>query len=128
MAMQEKVIVTVKDIEWNVSKDKYLKPIVKFDEIKLNGVKIKQATGFNADYISKNNIGIGSKIVIIRSGDVIPHIKEVLTPSLNNKPLFPDIDYVWKGKDIMIDNDIKNRDQDIKTYTYFMKSLNKKDE
>jgi NAD-dependent DNA ligase len=124
MAMQEEVIVTVKDIEWNVSKDKYLKPIVKFDEIKLNGVKIKQATGFNADYISKNNIGIGSKIVIIRSGDVIPHIKEVLTPSLNNKPLFPDIDYVWKGKDIIIDNDIKNRDQDIKTYTYFMKSLN----
>jgi NAD-dependent DNA ligase len=124
MAMQEGVIVTVKDIEWNVSKDKYLKPIVKFDEIKLNGVKIKQATGFNADYISKNNIGIGSKIIIIRSGDVIPHIKEVLTPALNKKPLFPDIEFVWKGKDIMIDNNIKNKDQDIKTYTYFMKSLN----
>jgi NAD-dependent DNA ligase len=123
LAMQEEVIVTVKEIEWNISKDKYLKPIVKFDEIKLNGVKIKQATGFNADYISKNNIGIGSTIVIIRSGDVIPHIKEVLTPSLNKKPLFPDVEYVWKGKDIMINNNNKNRDQDIKIYTYFMKSL-----
>jgi NAD-dependent DNA ligase len=124
MAMQEEVIVIVKDIEWNVSKDKYLKPIVKFDEIKLNGVKIKQATGFNADYISKNNIGIGSRIVIIRSGDVIPHIKEVLTSALNNKPLFPDIEFIWKGKDIIIENNNKNREQDIKIYSYFMKSLN----
>jgi len=124
MAMQEEVIVTVKDIEWNVSKDKYLKPIIKFDEIKLNGVKIKQATGFNADYISKNNIGIGSRIIIIRSGDVIPHIKVVLTPALNKKPLFPDVEFIWKGKDIMINNNNKNREQDIKIYSYFMKSLN----
>ena len=124
LAMHEEVRVIVKDVEWNVSKDKYLKPIVKFDEIKLNGVKIKQATGFNAEYISKNNIGVGSKIIIIRSGDVIPHIKEVLTPSTNKKPLLPDVPFIWNGKDIILDDDNKNREQDIKTYTHFMKSLN----
>ena len=122
LSMQEDAIVIVTDIEWNISKDKYLKPIVKFNEIKLNGVKIKQATGFNADYIVKNNIGIGSKLAIIRSGDVIPHIKEVLTQS--SKPLMPDVPYIWKGKDIILDSDIKNRDQDIKIYSNFMKSLN----
>jgi NAD-dependent DNA ligase len=122
LLMQEEGIVIVTDIEWNISKDKYLKPIVKFNEIKLNGVKIKQATGFNADYIVKNNIGIGSKLAIIRSGDVIPHIKEVLTHS--SKPLMPDVPYIWKGKDIILDSDIKNRDQDIKIYSNFMKSLN----
>jgi len=124
LAMHEEVRVIVKDVEWNVSKDKYLKPIVKFDEIKLNGVKIKQATGFNAEYISKNNIGVGSKIIIIRSGDVIPHIKEVLTPSTNKKPLLPDVPFIWNGKDIILDDDNKNREQDIKTYSHFMKSLN----
>jgi DNA ligase (NAD+) len=124
LAMHEEVKVIVKDVEWNISKDKYLKPIVKFDEIKLNGVKIKQATGFNAEYISKNNIGIGSKIIIIRSGDVIPHIKEVLTPSTNKKPLLPSVPFIWNGKDIILDDDNKNREQDIKTYTHFMKSLN----
>ena len=122
LLMQEDAIVIVSDIEWNISKDKYLKPIVKFNEIKLNGVKIKQATGFNADYIVKNNIGIGSKLAIIRSGDVIPHIKTVLTQS--SKPLMPDVPYIWKGKDIILDSDIKNRDQDIKIYSNFMKSLN----
>ena len=122
LRMQEQIIVIVTDIEWNVSKDKYLKPIVKFNEIKLNGVKIKQATGFNADYIVKNNIGIGSKLAIIRSGDVIPHIKEVITQS--SKPLMPDIPYIWKGKDILLDSNKKNREQDIKIYSNFMKSLN----
>lgn len=122
LLMQEDAIVIVTDIEWNISKDKYLKPIVKFNEIKLNGVKIKQATGFNADYILKNKIGIGSKLAIIRSGDVIPHIKTVLTQSL--EPLMPAVPFIWKGKDIILDSDIKNREQDIKIYSLFMKSLN----
>jgi len=124
LKMQEEVEVIVSDIEWNISKDKYIKPIVKFNEIKLNGVKIKQATGFNADYIVKNIIGVGSRIVIIRSGDVIPYIKQVLKPSTNGKPLLPSVPYIWKGKDILLETSIKNREQDIKIYTYFMKTLN----
>jgi NAD-dependent DNA ligase len=122
--MHRQVEVVVNDIEWNVSKDKYLKPIVKFNEIVLNGVKIKQATGFNADFIVKNKIGVGSRIVIIRSGDVIPHIKEVLSPSLNNKPLLPDVSFVWNKKDIILDDIKKNREQDIKIFSNFMKALN----
>ena len=124
LKMHEEVDVIVTDIEWNISKDKYIKPIVKFNEIKLNGVKIKQATGFNADYIVKNIIGIGSKITIIRSGDVIPYIKNVLKPATNGKPLMPLLPYKWKGKDIILENNLKNREQDIKIYTYFMKTLN----
>ena len=124
LKMQEEVNVIVSDIEWNISKDKYIKPIVKFNEIKLNGVKIKQATGFNADYIVKNIIGIGSKITIIRSGDVIPYIKNVIKPSTNGKPLLPTIPYIWKGKDIILEGLLKNREQDIKIFTYFMKTLN----
>jgi len=122
--MHRQVEVVVNDIEWNVSKDKYLKPIVKFNEIVLNGVRIKQATGFNADFIVKNKIGIGSRIIIIRSGDVIPHIKEVLSPSLNNKPLLPDVSFVWNKKDIILDDIKKNREQDIKIFSNFMKALN----
>ncbi len=98
---KREVDVIVSDIEWNISKDKYIKPMVKFNEIKLNGVKIKQATGFNADYIVKNIIGVGSKITIIRSGDVIPYIKNVINPSTNGKPLMPLLPYKWKGKDII---------------------------
>lgn len=124
--MHEQVEVVVNDIEWNISKDRYLKPIIKFNEILLNGVKIKQTSGFNANYIETNKLGIGSRIIIIRSGDVIPHIYKILSPSSNNLPLMPTISYKWNEThiDILLDNDIKNREQDIKSYLYFMKNLN----
>ena len=121
LKIQEEIIVIVKDIEWNISKDKYLKPIIIFDEINLNNVNIKKATGFNADYIVKNKINIGSKIKIVRSGDVIPYIKEVITQS--KTPLLPSFPYIWKGKDIILEGDNKNREQDIKIFSHFMKSL-----
>ena len=121
----EEAEVIVTDVEWNVSKDKYLKPIVKFKPIIINGVTIKQATGFNADFINKNKIGKGSIIKIQRSGDVIPHIVAVLKEADDNLALMPTIPYKWnKTKiDIIIADDEKNREQDIKTFTFFMKSL-----
>lgn len=125
----DQVEVIVREVEWNVSKDKYMKPIVKFDEIILDDVKIKQATGFNAGYIEKNVIGAGSRIIIIRSGNVIPHIKEVLSKSASGKPSMPgivDVDYKWNDTHvdiIMIDNGNKNSEFDIKNIIYFMKTV-----
>ena len=121
---QAEVIVT--DIEWNVSKDRYLKPIIKFNEVVISGVKIKQATGFNAKYIDTNKIGPGSRIIIIRSGDVIPHVLKVLTPSANGQPKMPEIPFVWNATriDIILSDIGKNREQDIKSFIYFMKTLN----
>jgi len=123
----EQVEVIVKEVEWNISKDKYIKPIVKFDEILLDDVKIKQATGFNAGYIEKNNIGPGSRIVIIRSGNVIPHIQSVLMVSANGKPSMPgelDKDYKWNDThvDIIKVGEGRNADFDIKNIVYFMKT------
>ena len=117
--------VKVIDVEWNISKDKYLKPIVKFNPVKLDGVVIKKATGFNADFIVKNKIGVGSIIKIQRSGGVIPDIVEVLKISDNHQPLMPTIPFKWnKTKiDIIADTEEKNREHDIKSFTFFMKSL-----
>lgn len=122
----DEIEVTVNDVEWNISKDKYLKPIVKFNPINLDGVVIKQATGFNADFIVKNKIGLGAIITIQRSGNVIPDIVSVLKPADNEEPIMPKIAYKWnKTKiDIIADLDTKNREHDISSFTFFMKSLN----
>jgi DNA 3'-phosphatase len=125
----EQVEVIVSKVVWNVSKDMYMKPTVMFNEIDLDGVKIKQATGFNASYITKNVVGPGSRIIIIRSGNVIPHIHSVLTPSANGSPSMPGVegvDYKWNDTHVDIimltkDGD-KNRDFDIKNLIYFMKT------
>jgi DNA ligase (NAD+) len=95
----EHVVATVTGITWKVSKDGLIKPTVVFSPIKIKGVTISKATGFNASYIMKHDLGPGSKVVIIRSGDVIPVIKEVVK---GTKASMPDFDYEWTDSEIDI--------------------------
>lgn len=117
--------VIVNNVEWNISKDRYMKPIVQFNPVKLNGVVIKQATGFNADFIEKNKIGLGSIIKIQRSGEVIPHIISIVKEADDCNPMMPTIPYKWNKThiDIIAELDDKNREVDIKNFMFFMKSL-----
>jgi len=81
--------VTVTKVDWTLSKYGFWKPRVWFEGVRIGGVTVKKATGFNAYFIKYGHrkdqtdkpnrpIGKGSVIKIIRSGDVIPHIVEVL--------------------------------------------------
>ena len=124
----EEAEVIVKEVQWNASKDGYLKPLIYFDPVVLAGATIQKATGFNAQYIEANVIGPGSRIVIIRSGDVIPHIVRTLSKSASGKPSFPSLDYKWNEThvDIMLVDKSKASDVTIKTMTHFASVLDMK--
>jgi NAD-dependent DNA ligase len=96
--------VKVVDVEWSPSKAGYLKPRVRIEPVKLGGVTIEYATGFNGKFIEENKIGIGAIIKIIRSGDVIPYIKSIIEPAV--KPKMPDAKYHWTEShvDIILDD------------------------
>lgn len=67
---------TVEKVEWNVSKDGCLCPVVCVKPVEMEGATVSKVTGYNAKYILDNHIAGGSTIDIIRSGDVIPkHIR-----------------------------------------------------
>lgn len=112
----EKVEVIVTKVEWNLTKDNYLIPVVNFNPVHLNGVMVKKATGFNAKYIKTNKIGPGSQIIIMRSGDVIPHIVDIITESANKEPQMPDTKYLWtdSGVNIIIEKENNDYDEEIK--------------
>jgi DNA ligase (NAD+) len=115
------------DVLWDVSKHGYLKPRVKIQPINLVGVVINYATAFNAKFIKDNVLGPGSIIEIVRSGDVIPFIREIKKPSSSNKPRMPDTPYKWNdtGVDIIVQDihgDRQNR-MIVKQITYFFKVL-----
>jgi NAD-dependent DNA ligase len=98
----------VVDVIWAPSKDGYLKPRVQIEPINLGGVCIEYATGFNASFIETNKIGIGAVVEIIRSGDVIPHIQNIVLKAEQAKmPLIP---YIWN--DTHIDVILENKDLD----------------
>ena len=99
----------VVDVHWNASKDGYLKPRVQIEPVYLGGVKIEYATGFNGTFIESNRIGIGALIKIIRSGDVIPYIKEVITPA--NVGKMPSQPYIWNASHV--DVLLEDKDSDV---------------
>jgi NAD-dependent DNA ligase len=94
----------VVDVIWTPSKDGYLKPRVQIEPINLGGVKIEYATGFNGAFIHDNKVGIGSIIELIRSGDVIPHIRKVTVQAEQGK--MPTVPFKWNDThvDIMLEN------------------------
>lgn len=113
----------VVDVLWSPSKDGYLKPRVQIEPINLGGVTIEFATGFNAAFIKDNNIGIGTMITLIRSGDVIPYIKSVTTPS--KEPKMPLVPYKWNDTcvDIMLENISEDSIVKEKNITGFFKGI-----
>ena len=123
----EEAEVVIKEVQWNVSKDGYIKPILIFDPVTIGGVSIQKATGFNAVFIEKNVVGPGSRITIIRSGDVIPHVHKILSKSASEKPSFPK-EYVWNDThvDILIKDKALDSNVMVKRLVYFTKVLEMK--
>jgi DNA ligase (NAD+) len=112
MAMMDRAEVIVKGVEWNVSKDGYMKPVVLFDPVSLTGAMVKRATGFNAKYIKDNKIGAGAKILVTRSGDVIPFIVEVLEKA-QEADMPSNVRYTWNETGIDIVANLSNAKDEI---------------
>lgn len=70
--------VVVKEVTWSATRTGRIVPVVWFDPVSLSGAMVQKATGFNAKFILDNKIKSGVKIVVTRSGEVIPHIMKVL--------------------------------------------------
>lgn len=119
--LMSKAEVIVTEVEWNMSKDGYLIPVVNFNPITLAGASIKRAHGFNGKFIKDNKIGPGSRIEVIRSGDVIPYIEKVISPAGNGKGSMPDVDYIWSktGVDIILANKEDSDEVRFKNIDYF---------
>ena len=96
----QKAITKVIDIEWNISKDGYIKPTVLIESVNIGGVTIKRVTGNNAKFIKDNMISPGASIEIIRSGDVIPKIEKIITKAKSIK--WPSVEYEWSPSNVDI--------------------------
>ena len=122
MNMEENTVRTgVIDVVWNVSKRGLIKPTVRLEAVELSGVTIQNATGFNASFIYENKIGKGAIVTIIRSGDVIPHILEVIRPGTVNDP---EMECDWNETHVdLIVTDTENEEMALATLVYFFKKI-----
>lgn len=72
---------TVKGVNWKVSKSGALKPVVKIESVDTGDCNMENPTGYNAGWIDDMGIAKGAKILVTRSGGVIPKILETLAPA-----------------------------------------------
>jgi len=98
----------VLNVLWSPSKDGYLKPRIQIEPVVLGGAKIEYATAFNAAFVEDNKLGIGALVKLVRSGDVIPHIMDVIEPA--EKAKMPDVPYKWN--DTHVDIILEDAEQD----------------
>ena len=93
----------VEEVIWSPSKDGYLKPKIRVKPVKLCGTTITFVTVHNELYRRNNGIDVGAVVEIIRSGDVIPKVHNVLTP-VEIQPPPEQYNVELKGVDYVLTN------------------------
>lgn len=69
---------TVTGVDWGTpSKDGRLSPVALLEPIALGGSTVSRATLNNLDFIAEKGVRLGSKVRVLKSGDVIPKIVAV---------------------------------------------------
>lgn len=112
-------------IEWNISKDKIMVPLIFVQKVVILNTEINKVSGKNAKYIKDNGIGVGTTVQIIKSGDVIPQINSVLKGK--TKFVGPmSSKWEWQGPNIVATSFLttKNKEQyEIILIYHFFKTL-----
>ena len=65
------------EVEVNTGRTGRVTPVAIFEPISLCGTMVSRATLHNQDFIDQLDLGIGDTIVVYKSGEIIPKIKEV---------------------------------------------------
>lgn len=89
----------VQTVEWNLSRGGLLIPRVLINPVTIGGATISKVTGHNAKFIVEAGLGTGAKVLIRRSGDVIPIIDTVQVPVEPQLP--PAGTFKWDGVHIL---------------------------
>jgi NAD-dependent DNA ligase len=110
-------------ISWNISKQGLLKPILHISPVKLDGVTVSNVTGNNARFVKDMGLGIGAKVVVKRSGMVIPIIADVLETVEFIQPTIEGVELDWNENGIELITLTETDDQKLKKNISFFEIL-----
>ncbi len=77
----EEALTTVEACDWQVGKTGAVAPVARVTPVFVAGTTIANVSLHNIEIISGRDIRIGDRVVIVRRGDVIPHVERVADPS-----------------------------------------------
>ena len=74
----EEAVTIVRKVEWNESGATYT-PVAVFDAVDLNGTTVQRASLANPNTIKNLDLQIGSHVVVVKRGEIIPKIERVVS-------------------------------------------------
>ena len=73
----EEAVSVLREVEWSESGATYT-PVALFDEVQLNGTTVQRASLANPCAMRSLGVRIGSRILVVKRGEIIPKIERVL--------------------------------------------------
>ena len=122
-SFEQKAESEVIGISWNISKQGLLKPIIHINPIRLDGVTVSNVTGNNARFIKDMGIGVGAKVIVKRSGMVIPKIVDVVQTVDFVEPTIDGVEIGWNEAGIELITLTETEDQKLKKIVAFFEIL-----
>lgn len=74
----EEAVTVVRSVEWNENGATYT-PVALFDTVELAGTKVSRASLANPNTIRDLGLAIGSHVVVVKRGEIIPKIESVVS-------------------------------------------------
>ena len=71
---QKPVVTTLREVRWQLGKSGVVSPVAHFDAVEIGHAIITKATLHNIDYIRNLGLELGCKILVVRSGEIIPRV------------------------------------------------------
>lgn len=103
LKFETKAVVTkIIDIVWTLSKRGELCPVAILEPVELLGSTVTKASVYNASWMLAKNAYPGATVLLIKSGDIIPRIIEIIEPSTIAYSLPTE----WNGKNVSY-NDVQ---------------------
>lgn len=109
----------VEEVVWQVSRTNRVVPKIQIKPVRIKGVEVTFATAHNAQWMTERGIGKGAVVKLVRSGDVIPKIIDVVKKA--KKPAVPDVEYKVEGVHFVATE--RHKEADVREIHHFMTVL-----
>jgi DNA ligase (NAD+) len=113
---------TVKKVHWTPSRQGVWIPRVEIEPVVIGGARIQFVTGHNARFIDDECIGPGARVIIRRSGDVIPIIDYVGCGCATGE-MPPENTWEWNGVHAKLTQNYDSPDVSARKLLHYLRSI-----
>lgn len=112
------------DVDYQIGRSGVITPVAVLEPVTIDGVTISKATLHNFDIIKKLGLSIGDRVIILRSGDVIPKITKIIKKSNNERIKAPKLcpvcgSHTERDGAFLYCSNLKCPERVVQTVTYF---------